>query len=115
MEQTSTAARTAQPGDVCTHPQFHGIAVRFVAYATEQQPVQYLVEEEDEDGQIVERWEDDPYEREDVEDRTRAVVVMIGDGHRYTVDVEDLIPMEEDEDGPGYCLECGSTACHHGR
>lgn len=114
--ETTTAARTAQPGDTCTHPSFRGQALYFRRYKTERRPIQYLIEEEDEHGEIVERWEEDYSETEEVEDQDQAIVVMIGDDREHTVDTEDLIILEEDEDGsPAYCTGCGSTTCMHTR
>lgn len=106
---------TPTPGDIVRHASFP-CALHFVGYVTEQHPVRFLIEEEDEDGNTVERWEDDWTETEDVEDTSRAVVVMVGDDQRHHVDVEELEAIEEDEDGdPGYCPSCGALDCMHGR
>jgi hypothetical protein len=41
----------------------------------------------------------------------RIICVMVGDDHRWTFDPEDLTILPED----GYCRDCGSTRCFHGR
>ena len=54
--------------------------------------------------------EDDP-EPGLVLDKSRIVVVMVGDDKRHIVAASDLIPLNEDE----FCPECGQIGCGHGR
>lgn len=46
-----------------------------------------------------------------VVDFDHAVVVMVGDDRRHTVDVSELTPIPEN----GFCPECGQIGCGHGR
>lgn len=41
------------------------------------------------------------------ENPERVVCVMVGDDRKFTFDVEDLTPLEDDE----YCPECGQIGC----
>jgi len=43
----------------------------------------------------------------EVTDYTRVRMVMIGDDHVYVVDIEDIMPINDDE----YCPECGQIGC----
>jgi hypothetical protein len=43
------------------------------------------------------------------EDLDRAVVVMVGDDKRHTVDIDDLSPLPR----AAYCGECGQIGCCH--
>lgn len=86
-----------------THPSFRGVALAFVGFAKVRVPIQYFGEDEDGNEILI-----DSDESEEEEDRDRAVVVMIGDDQRHTVDAEDLTELPED----GYCPGCGQTGCH---
>jgi hypothetical protein len=58
-------------------------------------------------------WETEPDEDTEwtgLENRTgRIVAVMIGDDHKYIVDVDDLTPIARED----YCSECGQIGCAH--
>ena len=41
----------------------------------------------------------------------RALVCMVGDDHKHTINYEDLSPLDEGD----FCGECGSIGCGHGR
>ena len=47
------------------------------------------------------------FEPEQVENRERAIVVMVGDDARHTVDISDCAPLPELD----YCHECGQMGC----
>lgn len=85
-----------------------GVARRIVRYATEMTEESWtlICEDEDCDHEISEMcWLYD--EPEEVEDRSRVVVVMVGDDREEIVDVDDLTEIPED----GYCPGCGQTGC----
>jgi len=44
-------------------------------------------------------------------DEDYVIAVMVGDDREWTIDVDDLIPLDED----GFCRECGQVGCMHGR
>jgi len=46
-------------------------------------------------------------EPEEVPDLTRVRLVMVGDDHVWTVDVDDCEPIADD----AYCPECGQIGC----
>lgn len=48
-------------------------------------------------------------EPEELEDDTRAIVVMVGDDSKHTVPIEDCEPIERED----YCGECGQIGCAH--
>lgn len=52
---------------------------------------------------------EDPIGGEWIEDResNRVFVTMVGDDHRFEVDKNDLIPLDDSE----YCQDCGQTGC----
>ncbi len=56
-------------------------------------------------------WETEPDEDTEwsgCENRTgRVIVVMIGDDQRFTVDPDDLTPLDRAD----YCAECGQIGC----
>lgn len=58
-------------------------------------------------------WETEPDEDTEwsgVEIRTgRVIAVMVGDDRQYSVEPEDLTPLEREE----YCGECGQVGCGH--
>ena len=39
----------------------------------------------------------------------QVLVIMVGDDRKHTVDVDDLIPLDE----LAYCAECGQIGCSH--
>ena len=43
-------------------------------------------------------------------DLGRVVCVMVGDDRRFTHDVDDLTPLDDDD----YCSGCGQIGCGHG-
>jgi hypothetical protein len=47
------------------------------------------------------------YVWDEVEDTSRAIVVMVGDDRKFTVDMDDLSPIEDEE----YCHGCGQIGC----
>jgi hypothetical protein len=54
-------------------------------------------------------FKDEDYEWSGIEvvDTSKVDAHMIGDDKVFTFDVEDLIPIEDDE----YCSECGQIGC----
>lgn len=58
-------------------------------------------------------WETEPDEDTEwtgIEERTgRVVAVMIGDDRRFSIDVDEIHAIDEDE----YCHECGQIGCCH--
>jgi hypothetical protein len=84
------------------------VAVYIYGYPQVWEPATYLAK--DEDGNEYEQ-EDECGEGEWVEDTEcgQIVVVMVGDDHKHTVDVDDL----ELLDGLDYCAECGQIGCCH--
>lgn len=77
-----------------------GVAVWFKGYT-----VKWVeVEGYDDDFNIIE------LDQEPVTDYDNAIVVMVGDDREHIVDVEDLIPINEDE----FCSSCGQIGCGHG-
>ena len=57
-------------------------------------------------GELVRNWLGECDEAYDV-DRTRVLVVMVGGNREHEVDVEDLVPISDDE----YCSCCGQIGC----
>ena len=56
-----------------------------------------------------ETWRDEDYEWTGIENENydRVVCVMVGDDRKFTFDVEDMIPIEDN----AYCHECGQIGC----
>ena len=83
-----------------------GIAVWIDGYPKKWEP--YLALDEDEDGNEIEvetgegEWVDDIESGE-------VLAVMVGDDKRHTVDIEDLILIDDLD----YCTECGQIGCTH--
>lgn len=73
------------------HPRFEGIALWYT-------------------GPAVEYVEDGFGDVEGIPDPTKAIVIMVGDDQRYTVDTDELIPIDEDD----FCGGCGQIGCAHG-
>jgi len=46
-------------------------------------------------------------EPEEIENRERVVCIMVGDDRKFTFDIDQLTPLEDDE----YCPECGQIGC----
>ena len=75
-----------------------GVAFRFVGYAKTWEPD---VVDEAEDGWVVDgEW---------VDDVDRAIVVMVGDDHKYEVAVDDCAEIPDD----AFCAGCGQIGCAH--
>lgn len=49
-------------------------------------------------------------DREEIVDKTKAIVIMVGDDDEWVVDTDDLEPISEDD----FCYECGQIGCGHG-
>lgn len=83
-----------------------GVAVWIDGYSKVWDPYTYF--DEDEEGNEVELESD---EGEWVEDPnpSQVIVVMVGDDYRHTVDIEDLILLDDLD----YCAECGQVGCTH--
>jgi hypothetical protein len=75
-----------------------GVAFFATGYSTRQEAIY-----SEDGGEII--------EYEEVEDTNRAVVVMVGDDTKHTVDIADLTKLDEGE----YCPECGQIGCCGGR
>lgn len=90
------------------HSDFRGVALRIHGWVKTWEPYTGLTT--DEDGTEFE--EEIPGEGEWVDDVAggRVLVIMVGDDRKYTVDLEDLEPIEDHE----YCHECGQIGCGHG-
>jgi hypothetical protein len=101
-----------------------GVAWRAIGYATvwTDERWEYLGDEDDPDAGCDDYYERTGYyypdenpanylyfEPEQVEDRTRVRVVMIGDDQVFTVDVDDCLPLSRED----YCGECGQIGCMH--
>lgn len=85
---------------------FAGIAFYFAGYAktwTEGEWV-FLGDDNDDPDDEANYVYDEP---EQVEDRSRARMVMVGDDHVFEIDVDDLTQISEDD----YCHECGQIGC----
>ena len=56
-----------------------------------------------------ETYRDEDYEWTGIEstNEERVRIVMIGDDYVYTVDIEDITAIDDDE----YCPECGQIGC----
>jgi hypothetical protein len=82
-------------GDVVRVRGFSGIACRFVGHPVEQD----------------EMWDDEAeeYVPDEHVRADQAIVVMVGDDHRHTVDMDDLSPLPRRD----YCGECGQIGCAH--
>ena len=48
--------------------------------------------------------------QEDEVDTSLVIAVMVGDDREHTVDVDDLVKLDEDE----FCPECGQIGCTAG-
>ncbi len=85
---------------------YRGIAWSLIGYAHETLPT--ICYGEDEDGNEVEL--EDWSETERVDDLTKVVAVMVGDDRKFTFDVDEVTPINED----AFCHECGQIGCTHG-
>lgn len=81
---------------------FRGIAFRLWGYSGEWQIPEWT--DTDDDGNDVTYYGEEP---EWVEDRSRVLAIMVGDDHRWTVEVDDLTPISEED----YCGSCGQIGC----
>jgi hypothetical protein len=75
-----------------------GVAWRATGYVIEHEVVPVY----DEDGEYTgfDDWEE-------VEDRERVKCYMVGDDAKFTFDVDELTPLDNDE----YCSGCGQIGC----
>lgn len=48
--------------------------------------------------------------REEIVDKTRAIVTMVGDDKEWVVDTDELEPLSDED----FCGECGQIGCQHG-
>lgn len=84
---------------------YAGVAFYIHGFPKRWEPYTALVEDENGD-----EYEEDTGEGEwEEQDETcgRVIVVMVGDDHKHTVDVDDLTPL-----APGaYCVDCGQVGC----
>lgn len=83
---------------------YGGIAFYALGYATEWTEEEWIYcGEGDEDDEANYLYN----EPEEIEDRSRARMVMVGDDRVHLIDVEDLTVIGEDD----YCHECGQIGC----
>lgn len=76
-------------------------------------PEIYVDDPNDPEGDmVVPSGEYDMSETEEIADESRAIVVMVGDDHRYTVDLEDVEFYSEDDHGD--VCSCGQLHCGWG-
>lgn len=83
-----------------------GVAVRAHGRPKVWEPFTYL--DLDDEGNEVELESDEGEWIEDL-DSSQVIVVMIGDDYHHTVDIEDLILIDDLD----YCAECGQIGCPH--
>lgn len=77
------------PGMIVTAKGFSGVACHVLGFETER---------------------DEDYEWSGEEIPTgRVIIRMHQDDHKYTVDPEDLTPIDEED----FCYGCGQTGCGH--
>lgn len=75
-------------------------------------PEIYVDNPDDPEGDMVPSGEYDMGEIEEIENPDRAIVVMVGDDHRYTVDASDVLPYDEEKHGE--VCSCGQLGCGWG-
>lgn len=46
---------------------------------------------------------------EPIESDTQVYAVMVGDDRKHIIDIEDLVPIEEED----FCRDCGQIGCGH--
>ena len=84
---------------------YRGIAFAIKGYPKTWEPDVYIVLDEDGYEQEVEsdtgEWIEDRY-------CGQVIAVMVGDNREHLVDVDDLIPLDDDD----YCHGCGQTGCN---
>lgn len=84
-----------------------GVAWWFHGFEQEWVPEQVLyIDEETEEEYL----DDSEWEGEFVEDRSRVVMCMVGDDHKWYFDVTDIHLLPEDE----FCGGCGQIGCGWG-
>jgi hypothetical protein len=83
---------------------YRGIAFRIKGYPLTWQPDTYIYV--DDDGA---EYECEADSGEWFEDRNcgQVLAVMVGDDHEHIIDVDDLIPLDDDD----YCHGCGQIGC----
>jgi hypothetical protein len=99
MQTLDFAARYTVKGGPRVAYYLKGYPQRFIPYTftvTAEDGTEY--EEEDSDGD----WEDDL-------ECGQVLAVMVGDDKRHTIDIDDLIPLDD----LAYCHVCGQVGCTH--
>ena len=85
---------------------YNGVAFRISGFPKVWEPWTTLVV--DEEGNEYEGPTGEGEWNKQDESCGRVLVVMVGDDHKYEVDVSDLTEIDEEE----YCPECGQIGCH---
>lgn len=93
-------------GDTVRVRGFSGVACRVIGLEQVWDPCLALCE--DEDGNT---YEEDTGDGEWIDgDGSRVFVRMVGDDHKYLVDIDDCTPIDEEE----FCSCCGQIGCAWG-
>jgi hypothetical protein len=103
MNATTETDTGIKVGDSVRVRGFQGIACVFRGHPVEAREV-WVDDGTDEDGNPLGFYDSEELERTD-----RAIVVMVGDDRKHTVDVEDLEALPDED----YCGECGQIGCTH--